>query len=276
MSRGLPPTMWRNTAIKLLMLDIETMANKVWTWGLFDQNVGLNQVIEPGRVLCVAAKWHEAGVKKRSPMIFAAEWEGVGSREDRHFRMLQIVWELLDEADVVSTYNGKQFDLPWLNYAFVTHGFNPPSPYQQIDLLQVIRRRFRFPSNKLEYVSKALGLGGKIKHEGFDLWTKVGAGDPDAQKRMEKYNRQDTQLVEDLYQILQPWIPGHPNRAIYDGKNVCPVCGVSGQFERRGTVKTQAAEYQQVRCKSCGSYRRFGTKKSNQGIEGRDLRPVTQ
>ena len=43
--------------MKILYLDIETAPNLVFTWGLFNQNIGLNQIVKPGYTLCFAAQW---------------------------------------------------------------------------------------------------------------------------------------------------------------------------------------------------------------------------
>ena len=42
---------------KILLLDIETAPNKVYTWGLWNQNIGLSQIIQEGYLLCWGAKW---------------------------------------------------------------------------------------------------------------------------------------------------------------------------------------------------------------------------
>lgn len=212
---------------------------KVWTWGLWDQNININQIIEPTRVICFAAKW-------------------VGDRKiEFHVGddMIERAWELLDEADAVMTYNGIKFDLPHLSREFVERGWGPPSPYQHIDLIKTARRRFRMPSNKLEYIARALGLDGKVKHEGFDLWVKCMAGDAAAWRRMEKYNKRDVTLLEDVYAVLQPWIPGHPNRNLYTDAEVCPKCGAPGtNLQRRGTATTLASKFQRWQCKACGGW----------------------
>jgi len=43
--------------MKILMLDIETTPMQVYTWGLWDQNIGINQIIKPTEMLCFGAKW---------------------------------------------------------------------------------------------------------------------------------------------------------------------------------------------------------------------------
>jgi DNA polymerase III epsilon subunit-like protein len=166
--------------------------------------------------------------------------------------MVKQVWELLNEADAVVHYNGNKFDMPTLNKEFILHELPPPDPYHQIDLLQVARKRFRFPSNKLDYVAKALGLGAKVKHVGHELWVKCMANDTAAWKQMERYNKQDVKLLEKLYKRLLPWIQNHPNHALYTDSErpECPNCG-SHKVVKKGTETTKVGQYQRYRCKDC-------------------------
>ena len=125
---------------KVLTLDIETSPNVVYAWGLYDQNIGITQVIEPSRVLCVAAKWLD-----EPDVMFFSEFH------DGRKQMLAEMWRLVDEADIVVGYNHASFDMPHLNREWVSADYGPPSPYQNIDLYRVTRRNFKFASNKLGY-----------------------------------------------------------------------------------------------------------------------------
>lgn len=242
--------------MRTLLLDIETAPNQVWAWGLFDQNININQIIEPARMLCFSAKWLD-----EKPIMFFSEWD------DGHTGMVRAAHELLDEADAVVHYNGKRFDIPHLNREFLLEGFVPPSPYAQIDLYQTVKSRFRFASGKLDHVAQELGLGGKIHHEGVDLWLKTMAGDPKAQKRMERYNRQDTKLLQGLYEMLLPWIVGHPNRRLYDG-GACPVCAADvSHLKRRGFATTRGGRYRQYQCDVCGSWARDSRREAGSPVQ---------
>lgn len=227
--------------MRLLAIDIETTPNLVWTWGLRDQNIGLNQIEQTSRTLCFAAKW----IGERGPIQFFSEW-GNGDHG-----MVEAAHLLLDEADAVLHYNGQRFDVPHLKREFLEWGMAPPSPFKQIDLYRVAQQ-FRFQSHKLEHVSRQIGLGGKVEHEGFPLWRKAMAGDPKAQRKMERYNKQDVRLLEEAYELLLPWIPAHPSVPLHDGTDpdCCPRCG-SCHVQRRGTVKTQVSAFQQFQCQSC-------------------------
>lgn len=226
---------------KILLIDIETSPNVADVWGLWNNNVSLNQLRESTRMICFAAKWYG-----RPGTMFFSE------HEDGPSAMVAAAHELLDEADVVMHYNGKKFDVPHLYREFLLAGLTPPSPFKQIDLCNVVKKQFRFPSNKLQYVSTALGLAGKVSHEGHELWVKCMAGDPDAWARMEKYNRQDVVLLEEVYEILLPWIPGHPHRHLYGGGG-CPTCG-HFDVQIDGVYHTSLSTFTQYHCPACGSW----------------------
>lgn len=228
--------------MKILLLDIESSPNTAHVWGLWQQNVSINQLMESSYVLCYAAKWY--GEKE---VMFDSV------HQSRPKTMLKGIHGLLNDADAVVHYNGTKFDIPTLNKEFLLHSFNPPSPYKQIDLLRVVRSNFRFPSNKLDYVAQRLNLGKKHEHEGHELWVKCMNGDKDAWKRMEKYNIQDVVLLENLYSHLLPWIKSHPNHNLFSDGHVCPNCS-SSSLQRRGTAISATGTYQRYQCRSCGTW----------------------
>ncbi len=238
--------------VKMLFLDIETLPHHAAVWGLWGQNVGIKQIIKPGRTTCAAWKW--LGAKK---IGFAAEWHPIKEQESWfcYKEFLTRLHEVLDGADVVVTYNGKRFDIPTLYKEFVLYDLPPPSPFHHIDLYQTVKRQFRWASNKLDFVCQQLGLGAKVHHKGQELWTDVEAGCPKAQKVMERYNRGDVTLLEKLYNRLKPWIKGLPNFALMQEKTgiVCPSCG-SEDIEFRGWRYTKTRRYRRFCCNSCHSW----------------------
>jgi DNA polymerase elongation subunit (family B) len=240
--------------MKILLLDIETSPNTAHVWGLWQQNVSINQLMESSYVLCYAAKW-----------LGAEDIYFDSVHQSKPKTMLKGIHALLDSADAVIHYNGTKFDIPTLNKEFLLTKLLPPSPYKQIDLLRVVRSNFRFPSNKLDYVSQRLGLGKKHSHEGHELWVKCMNGDKDAWKRMEDYNIQDVVLLESLYDNLLPWIKNAPNRNLYQDITGCPTCG-SHHLQKRGTAVSTTGTYQRYQCKDCGSWSQ-GTKSLKKSVE---------
>lgn len=231
--------------MKLLLLDIETSPNIAHVWGLFKQTVSISQLMESSHVMCWAAKWYG-----KPEMYFKSTYHCSARK------MLAPIHTMLSEADAVIHYNGRRFDIPTLNKEFILHGFKPPAPFKQVDLLETAKSQFRFPSNKLDYVAQALGVGKKVSHTGHDLWVQCMAGNEKAWSLMEKYNRQDVILLEKVYNKLKPWIKVHPNHGLYeDGAPVCPNCG-SYDLHRRGWARTQVQKYAKYQCQGCGKWSR--------------------
>lgn len=243
-----------------LLLDIETSPNLADVWGLWNQNVSLNQLRESSYTLCWAAKWH--GEKK---IFFGSEW---GNPLD----FIGEIWNLMDEADAITTYNGDHFDLKTLNKEFLLEGLGPPSPYRSIDLYKVVKKQFQFPSYKLEYVLKKLKLTQKIKHGlGHELWVRVLNGDKKAQALMAKYCKGDIfPSLEELHDTLLPWIPNYPNILLYteeDKRGECVRC-TEGTLQKRGFHYTANGKFQTYRCTGCGGWQR-----DSQRLDGVPTRP---
>lgn len=238
---------------KALVLDIECIPMRGWFWGTRDQFIPLQMIEEDPRMICLAAKW--LGSPKKD-IEFYSEWG------DGRTGMFEQVWRLMDEADAIIGYNSRGFDVKWMRAELAVEGFNPPSPHKDIDLFTAVKNQFRFPSNKLDYISQRFGLGSKTEHEGWKLWADVIDGCPKAQAKMEKYNRQDVVLTEKLHDYMLPWIPNYPNVALYAHGGLVAGCRKCGHFnfQKRGPVTTATGIYQRVLCLDCGSWSRYASR----------------
>jgi hypothetical protein len=216
-------------------------------WGIWKQNINPEWIDANGYILCWTAKWW--GEKE-------SQFQRL--KDGKHKSLLGPIHRMLGEASAVVHYNGASFDIPTLNKEFLVHGFTPPSPYKQIDLLLTMRDRFRFPSNKLDYICKELDIGEKLRHEGPQLWLNCMEDKAEAWEKMEQYNRRDVELLEQLYKKLLPWIRRHPNVSAMQDLAMCPSCG-SDNFKRDGIYLANLFKYERYRCGNCGSWFR-GTK----------------
>jgi hypothetical protein len=229
--------------MKILFVDVETSPNVVYTFDLFNAFIAQEKIIEPSRMICWSASW-----LGNDEIMFGSEFHS--NRED----MVKGIYNLLCEADGVVWYNGDKFDKKVLNSEFIKLGLNPPTPNKSIDLYKVVKKHFRFPSNKLAYVVKALGIGekGVTNH---DLWVQCLAGDEQAWSLMKLYNVNDTGLLKGLYERVKGWIPNHPNWGLHVEFEhvVCPTCG-SNDLESRGYRRTKSRIYKRYQCKHCGGW----------------------
>ena len=228
---------------KLLVIDIETAPHLGWFWGLFKQNIGINQIEKPGRVLCFAARWHG-----EDETMFYSEHQRGGAE-----RMVRAAHRLMLEADGIVGWNSQRFDCRWLNKEFKQAELRRPAGYKHVDLMRSVKKYQYQPSYKLDYNARFLGLDGKVQTGGFDLWRDCMAGDRDAWKLMEEYNRHDTNLTDEVLTDMRQggWVHGLPNLSVYGG-DVCPDCG-SAHLKADGYYETRTRLYQQWVCLDCGT-----------------------
>lgn len=227
---------------RVLTLDIETSPNVVYAWGLFDQNIGVSQVIEPSRVLCVAAKWLDS-----SDVTFLSEFH------DGRDEMVSRIWSMVDEADIVVGYNHVSFDMPHLNREWLLADYGPPSSYTNIDLYRVNKQRFKFASNKLGYVTERLGLDTKLETGGQGLWNRVLSNDPEAWALFAEYNCTDVVITEALFQRLRSWIK-LPHIGLWSGEmSNCYACD-SAELTPAGTVYAMSSAWPRLVCEQCGAW----------------------
>lgn len=225
---------------KILILDIETRPAIAYVWGLFRENIGIQQLISPSAPICFAAKWLDG-----HEMIFHSDWK------DGHEEMIKRAHELISEADAVVTYNGDKFDLRKLQGEFLLAGLLPPPPPTSIDVLKTVKK-FGFQSNKLAFIGPLLKVGRKVANEGFDLWAKVEAGNECARRRMERYCIGDVRLLERVYLNIRPYIFNHPHMGEI-GSRECGACG-SARVQKRGRRRTKVYSIQRLQCQNCGSW----------------------
>jgi hypothetical protein len=246
------------TSPRIVTLDIETAPIESYTWGLWDQNVGVNQIKSEWSVISFAAKWLD---KKK---IYYKDVSGRGPKKIRDDKaLLGELWKILDAANIVVAQNGTSFDIKKINARLLMHEYERYSPIRIVDTLTASKRHFAFTSNKLEWLAKHLTDSKKNEHKefpGFELWVQCMADNPRAWKELKRYNIDDVVATEKLYKRLRPWIENHPNIPAYSISEAvaCPKCASTNLIKSKNRI-TQQGSYIQYQCKDCGGYARGKT-----------------
>lgn len=234
---------------RILTFDIETKPILGYVWGLWENNLGLEQVKEDWCIMSWAAKWY-----KEPHVMYMDNRRFKDLYDDKN--LLKGIWKLLDEADIVITQNGKKFDVKKLNARFIMSGMKPPSSYKHIDTCQLAGKIFGFTSNKLAYMSEKINKKyKKLDHKkfpGISLWLECMAGNQKAWKEMELYNKHDVLATEELYTALSPW-DNSVNLEVFQDSvhNVCK-CG-GKDVKKYGFAYTNTGKFQRFQCLDCGT-----------------------
>lgn len=236
---------------KILLFDIETSPLISYTWGIWEQDV--IEVKEEWYILSFGYKW----LGDKQTYVKCLPDYPLYKREKNNDRMLvQDLWKLFDEADILIAHNGDQFDVKKVQARFVQHKLKPPTPFKTIDTKKVAKKYFKFDSNKLDHLGQYLKIGRKVKHEGFSLWLGCMYGDMNAWKKMCTYNKQDVVLLEQVYLKLRGWMTNHPEAGRW---GTCSNCD-SEHFQKHGHSfskgKNGYIKYTRLQCQDCGAWKR--------------------
>ena len=235
------------TQRKRLFFDIETSPNigLFFTAG-FKLNIGYDSIIKERAIICICYKWED------DKEVNYLHWDS--KQCDK--KMLQKFVQVANEADELVGHNGDKFDLAWIRTRCLFHRIPMFPTYTTIDTLKVSRSKFKFNSNKLDYIASYLGVGKKIKTD-YGLWKDILLkNDKVAMAKMIKYCQQDVKILEKVFKELSLHLPPKTHYGVVFGQDrgSCPECGSDElvlkmhKFTASGTCRPQ---YQ---CKTCHKY----------------------
>jgi DNA polymerase elongation subunit (family B) len=235
------------TKRRRLYFDIETSPNIgfFWTAG-YKLNITTESIIKERAIICICYKWEE---DKETHALY---WDS--KQNDK--KMLQQFIKVANEADELVGHNGDKFDLAWIRTRCLFHRIEMFPTYVTIDTLKVARSKFKFNSNKLNYIAKYLGIGQKI-HTNYDLWKDIVLNkDKVAMDKMIKYCKMDVILLEKVHKELNNHIPTKTHYGVVFGEDrgSCGECGSDELIRSKKMVSATGVKKIQYRCNTCGKF----------------------
>lgn len=245
--------------VKTLLVDIErlpgrarvkhrglTIEGDFWDLSGWKHTLGYrihaDDVLEWPSTCCFSARWYETGKRE-----FHAVWDGGADA------MHEAAFELYDQADIAITYNGISFDNKHLMGGWTERGMGRPSTWKDIDLLRVARASLGWESKTLDAVCKRLAIPSKNDKYSVEVARAAVAGDIKMQRKIRRYNVNDTDILPAVYEALMHLVKSHPHAAPSLGleRTICPRC-TSDNVERVGTYTPGVYNYPEFMCRACG------------------------
>lgn len=179
--------------------------------------------------------------------------------------LIEEALKVLNSADQIITHNGTNFDKKYFQtrLAIKKQQLLRDDPHSDTKILSA--RNFYFIDNKLDTLTKELGLEEKMDHGlGWELWERTHERDPEAMKIMEEYCKKDVVALESLYRKFRPLDKRAVNFNLWvdPGKLACPKCG-STLLSSDGYRTTTTMRYKRMRCQSCYSPLRLDARDQN-------------
>jgi len=235
------------TKRKRLFFDIETSPNIGLFWEAgYKKNIDYSNIIKERAIICICYKWEEA------KEVFEVHWDS--KQCDK--ALLQKFIKIANDADELIGHNGDRFDLAWIRTRCLYHNIDMFPNYTTIDTLKIARSKFKFNSNKLNYIADFLGIGQKIKTE-FGLWKDIVLHkDKKAMDAMIKYCKKDVVLLEKVFKAIKGHIAPKTHFGVKFGgdRGSCPECGSDEIM--RNAIRYTASGVKKItyKCRTCHKY----------------------
>jgi hypothetical protein len=259
--KPLQPEVAPTTGAKVLFLDLEVSASVVAAFSMFKHFSTPDHIIQFPYILSFACNWlHEPEDKIYA--VHLADFEGFEEDHKSDKELVMRLWQFFEEADIIVIQN-EGFDRGWFSQRCAYWDLPEPAPYRVCCTLKGLKKATSLPSNSLGYSTKYFNLGHqKLSHDGISLWIRCMNGEVEALDLMKEYNIGDIPTLRQLYLKIRPWIPNHPNVALYygdkDGRKRCSVCGSTHLMELESKAYTNLSIFTAYRCNDCGTVKRDG------------------
>lgn len=233
---------------RILIYDLETSPNKGYFFDLYN-GTRPEFVIKEKSILTIAYKWHGEGTP--AEVISVADFKSTFKKDPYDdSKVVAKFIKIMRDADYIVAHYGAKFDQRFLNARVLANGLPPMHQAKMIDTWKLSKKHFLLNSNKLDHLGNVLGVGRKM-HTDWTLWVKCVSGDVEAMKYMADYNKQDVDLLDQVFEKLKPYVITNINIAKHEEQ--CPRCA-SDNVQNRGTAVTASGRKARYQCQDCGGW----------------------
>lgn len=175
------------TGASILYIDLEVSKTMLYNYGLRVPSKYINpdNIVHEYYIICWSASymhddkiWSDCVTKEE-----AQDW--TDKNRMSHLR------DLMASADIIAGHNVDAYDIKRANTKFLLAGLEPVIGKPTFDTLKIARTKFAFESNKLDYISKKLGLRPKDDITDDDWQKIVRTGDKKTLQKVNKYCQGD-------------------------------------------------------------------------------------
>lgn len=133
----------------------------------------------------------------------------VKDKLDTDKRVVLSLVDALSKFDVITTYYGEYFDIPFIRSRCLKHGkqFLGYGSLHHVDVWKIARKNMKLHSHRLEAVADHMGVNSKTKLQP-STWARATMGDMKAIKEVYIHNREDVITLEKVYHLLEPYWAG--------------------------------------------------------------------
>lgn len=158
-----------------------------------------------GKTLC----WYIKSEGKNEYDKFCIDPKDVVNKDITDKHVIQALCDVLNshKYDIIMTYYGCRFDIPFVRSRALKHGIDFPVQGEtyHLDLYFATRSKLKLHSNRLASACEYFGISGKTGLS-TSIWADATCGDAGSLKYIYEHNKGDVGILEQLYLKLRPYI----------------------------------------------------------------------
>lgn len=230
----------------ILVLDLETAYNQTAVYSTGEQYVGHKNILQERKIICACYKW------VGEDQVYTLDF-GLKKQDDTE--LLKKLTKVINSATIILGQNSDKYDIRFIQGRLFLKQLPPIAnkpTLLTLDTMKLAKSTLNLNSYSLDYFSKSLGLGGKIRMQ-FDDWVDIlDRQCPKAFAKMLKYCAKDVRDTEKVFLKMRPYIK-LPFPLYGDGKSHCPNCPAD-TLRRKKTIRTMPSgiRKQTWTCLGCG------------------------
>jgi len=238
---------------RILIYDIECLPNRGYFFDTRNENRSIPlSFIEKGKSVCsIAYKWLG---EPETYAISISDFPHSDTYDDKW--VVQAFLPIVEQAHYTVAHFGAGFDEPFLAARCMYNRLPPFPPVCNIDTYKLAKARFKgsLNSNSLDHLATLLTDDRKHKTDAM-LWVKCAQGNRDAINQMVLYNKQDVEVLEEVFVRMLPYVKSkiNLNLLIDDAVFRCKSCGGSN-MEHKGFELLATTIRHRYRCCDCSAW----------------------
>lgn len=229
---------------------------------IFDIESGGVNALKPdlGFVFCFGYKWLG---EKKTYCLRLDQYDGYKKKGYCDKKLLKAAYNVIEEADLLVTHYGSEFDKKFLNGRIALNGLSPLPFTKMVDTCKLAWKYFNFSSARLKNLARHL----KVKHQKMDSdfpgwWLAALRGHIPSLIDMATYCKADVDCLEEVYLKLRTFEENAVR--LFTDKDPATICGIcGGRQQKRGFIHVGNNRYQRYRCSSCAKWSRSTRKYAN-------------
>lgn len=163
-----------------------------------------------GFVICAIAKEY---AKKDIKVFRIDDYKGYENARYNDKPLVKDLRDYLVGYDGLITYNGRNFDLPFLRSQLICYGIEPMKDMFHVDVFYIVKYRLKLHNNKLNtlihFLNSTRGSKKRIEEKTYInslYYRKAITGDRSGINELVTHCKKDVKALEQCYDMLKPEI----------------------------------------------------------------------